>query len=63
MPEILDLLTSQNIQEQHTSHLFLWIFSSKKKAEMGFSSENKNFIGISSLTKKKQDPTTILILI
>ena len=53
MPEILDLLTSQNIQEQHTSHLFLWIFSSKKKAEMGFSSENKNFIGISSLTKKK----------
>ena len=42
--------------EQQTSHFFLSRLSSKKKAAMGFSSEDKNFTGISSLANIKISP-------
>ena len=47
---MLDLF---GLQEQQTSHFFLWRLRSKKKASMGFSSEDKNFTGITSHTKTK----------
>ena len=49
-----DIRFAYKPKHTRTTHKSLvFIFSSKKKALMGFSSENKNFIGISSLTKKK----------
>ena len=42
--------------EQQTSYFFLWRLSSKKKASMGFSLEDKSFTGLSSLTKTKIPP-------